>query len=85
MNHLSDRIAGLMLDRLFMEGAVTAVKVSGYSHIYRMEFQSQPGAAHSQTVVWNEFEDEVQQFSNGWFPTIEECVGALRAYVKFNL
>lgn len=81
----SSRIAELMLDRLFMEGAAIAVKVPGYDHIYRMEFQSQPGASHSQTVVWYEFEDEAQQFSNGWFPTVEECVGALRTYMKFYL
>ena len=85
MFNMPDHIAGMMLQRMFADGSVSASRVSGHKHIFRMEFETAPGAAHSQRVVWYEFEDEVQQFSEGWFQTQEDCEQAFRTYCKLFL
>ena len=82
---LHDRIARLTLQRAFHEGHIKITKVSGYKHIFRLEVESAPGSLHSQTAVWYEFEAEAEQFSEGFFHTVEECVGAYRTYTKFFL
>ena len=87
MFNMPDRIASMMLQRLFNESLVTVTRVTDsiHKHIFRMEFETAPGAVHSQKVVWYEFEDEVQQFSEGWFQTQEACEQAFRTYCKFFL
>lgn len=85
MFNMPDKIAGFMLTRMFADGSVSASRVSGHKHIFKMEFETAPGSVHSQNIVWYEFEDEAQQFSEGWFQTPEACEQAFRTYCRFFL
>lgn len=85
MINMTDRIAGSMLERMVTDGSVSTSRVPGHNHIFRLEFETAPGSVHSRTIVWYEFEDEVQQFSEGWFHSVEECEKSFRAYCEVFL
>lgn len=77
-----EKIMSGMLSRLFAEGAAKAFKLPEFTNIYRIEFETAPGCLHSETMVWYEYSDECEQFSEGWFQTPREAQWALRSYVR---
>lgn len=75
-------VGEVLLQRLFEESAVEVTKTET-EHVFRLVAKTKHG--YIRGVEWYEFEDEAQQFSNGFYATEEDAKAALRTYCKFFL
>lgn len=86
MRDNNSRIMSGMLQRLFNDGAVRAYRTD-ITNIWKLEFRLSDNseAINNRTFTWYEYEDEVQQFSEGYFVTPGEAQAALEHYCRTYL
>lgn len=76
-------IMGVIVDRLFYEGAITSHATST-PNVFRLTVASSPDteSLYLMQAQWYEYSDECGQFSQGFFLTEEDAKLALDHYCK---
>lgn len=83
MDENTSRIMSGMLQRLYNDEALKAYRTE-FTNIWKMEFSlsDDPDALYNSTFTWFEYEDECQQFSEGYFITPGAAQTALEHYCR---